>query len=447
MSYRRVSAPFAFTLAALLAVSSAVGIGGAADAGTPAAAAGCTTGSTVAKPTLKQPTLTSTGNVRISWTPSASCVTGFKIHLGLEHFGSKGAVVLSAKKDATSIVVSKANLKKLRAPLGSGRHFTVRMQAVNGSKKSVLTASRITAAGQPKSSRSSGSAKVLVASYNLAFTPELSSGTLKSRRPGVAKQIVKSGASVLAIQESVVIAGRDDTQLGSLTTQIRKAQKKTGKSAAWRWVRSTRYAAPGVSMGGDGTRILYNNKQVKLLSGCSDTTGGKKYSTSCTIKLPRIGGAVNQRWGAIARFQDRKTGKKFWVVSAHLEVRKGSSYDKNRSAQLKKIVSTINKKNTRDEPVLLAGDLNLSPTRGTDLKTLNSRLTAKGYVNAITADTAYNLEYQTYNGWKKPVVMKSGHAGRIDHIFAHGNVHLSTYKTVLSSASDHHLIKAVAWLK
>jgi endonuclease/exonuclease/phosphatase family metal-dependent hydrolase len=326
-------------------------------------------------------------------------------------------------------------------------------------------------AGQPKAAPEAGAARVKVATYNLAFTPELSSRTLSKRRPGVARQLVNSGASVIALSESVQIRGRSDTQLGPLIKRIRSEQRKTGKSAAWRFTRTTRYAKPGVLMGGDGTRILYNKKRVALLSSCSDITKVKKtvgkkvkrhgkikkikkkktfkipYSRSCTVKLPRVGTSIYQRWAPIVRFKDRKTGQRFWFVSAHLEVRKGEVFDRNRSSQLRSILRAIEQKNTRNEPVIIAGDLNLSANRTPDLSTLNSRLTRGGFVSSVTASIARNLQYQTFNGWKAQAAAKWGYAGRLDHVYARGRVYFSDYETVLGRASDHNLVRTTAWLK
>ena len=445
MTVRKFSTPLAVGLALLLAVSG-VAPAGAVTAGSDSGEA-CTTTRAVRKPTNLGWSRTSGGEVRISWRPADSCNTGFRIHLALEHIDRQGALVVKVSANASSVVLGASTLRSLRAPIGSGRHFNVRIQAVYGSNTSVLTSSVVASAGQPNSGPAAGATPVRVAAYNLAFTPGMSSARLRAQRPRVAKQIVASHSAVVALTESVVLRGRDNTQLGSLLAQVRSAQKKTGKSASWRLTRSTRYARPGITSGGDGTRILYDAKKVKLLSSCRNTTGKLKYSSSCAIKLPRVGGGIYQRWAAIAKFQDRATGQKFWFVSVHPEVRKGGTFDRNRRAQIDKVTSTVAKKNMAHEPVVIAGDLNLSQTRSTDLSTLNSRFISRGYIDAATAKSALNLKYQTYNGWKRQVAMKSGYAGRIDHIYVRGNAYLESYKTVLSSASDHNLIRATLWLK
>lgn len=445
MTVRKFSTPVAVGLALLLSIGG-VAPASAATAGSDAGDS-CTSTRVVRKPTDLGWSRTGSGEVRISWRPADSCTTGFRVHLALEHIDRRGDVVVKVDGNGDSVVLGASTLRTLRAPIGSGRHFNVRVQAVYGSKTSVLSSSVIASAGQPNSAPAAGAAAVRVAAYNLAFTPDLSSARLRAQRPRVAKQIVASNSAVVALTESVVVRGRDNTQLGSLLAQLRWAQRKTGKPASWKLTRSTRYARPGVTSGGDGTRILYDAKKVKLLSTCRNTTGKLKYSSSCAIKLPRVGGGVYQRWAAIARFQDRATGQKFWFVSVHPEVRKGGVFDRNRRAQLDRVTATVAKKNTAREPVVIAGDLNLSQTRSTDLSTLNSRFIDRGYLDAATARTALNLKYQTYNGWKRQVAMKSGYAGRIDHIFVRGNVYLESYKTVLSRASDHNLIRATVWLK
>lgn len=411
------------------------------------------------------------GEVRVTWEHDGVCVDEFLVELGLEKTASLGMQTVPVPATQRELVVPADMLAVLGAPLGSGRHFYAQVQAVAGGLPSPRTASAAVMAGQPLAAAEPAAAKVETAAYNLAFTPELSRTALARSRPRVAKQIVAAGAWVLALSESVQIRGASDTQLNPLMSKIRSAQRASGKSAAWRFTRTTRYARPGVLMGGDGTRILYNNKRVRLLSSCSDVTKVKRtvvkkvkrhgkvrkikrkktfripYSTSCTIKLPRVGAPIYQRWAPIVRFQDRKTGQRFWFVSAHLEVRKGAVFDENRSLQLKKILRTLDQLNTRAEPVIIAGDLNLSAARTPDLSTLNSRLTKSGFVDAVTATQAQNLAYGTYNGWKVQNPSKSGYASRLDHVYARGRVHFSAYATVLGTASDHNLIRATAWVK
>lgn len=431
----------------------------------------CTTITSLPKPTDLAAERTDSGEVRLSWQHEGSCVTGFTVYLGLSSSPVDGEPVLPADASEREMLLTADVLKKLGAALGSGRHFYARVQAVSDTLASSRSSAVVAMAGQPKTSPEAGAARVKVAAYNLAFTPELSRKTLAKRRPGVARQIVNSGASVIALSESVQIRGRSDTQLGPLMSKIRSEQRKTGKSAAWRFTRSTRYAVPGRLVGGDGTRILYNKSRVSLLSKCSEITKVKKtyvkkvkrkgkikrikrkktvrvpYSSSCTIKLPRVGHTIYQRWAPIVKFADRKTGQRFWFVSAHLEVRKGERYDRNRSSQLRAILRAIEQKNTHNEPVIIAGDLNLSASRTPDLGTLNSRLVRGGFVSSVTAPAVQNLQYPTFNGWRTPAASKWGYAGRLDHVYARGRVYFADYETVLGRASDHNLVRTTAWLK
>ena len=440
----RTSKKYTTLSAALLSVL-LVG-GGLAVPAAAAAEEGCTEiRSTVPKPVLHQPKVLDDGRVKVSWTPTGHCVDGFELYLKLESIDNnrKGATRISVDSEAaTSYIISASRLRKLQAPIGSGRHFNIRMRAVTSKASSALTPRVITMAGQPKAAPPAKAATVHVASYNMAIVPELSNAQVAQRRGKLAKQVVASGAAVVAVQESVKLTGRDNTQLKPMLSAIKKAQKKTKKAASWKWVRDTMYARPGTTSGGDGTRILYDAKQVRLLSTCKNTTGKLKYSSSCAIKLPRKGGGVFQRWAAVVQFQDKATKKKFWVVSAHLEPRKGSTFDKNRAKQLNTIVKAVNKKNKKGEPVILAGDLNLGQTRAADLKTLNAQLVGKGYVNAMTAAKAKNLKYRTFNNWKKTPVEKSGYGVRIDHIYARGGVYFANYETKPGRASDHNLIRA-----
>lgn len=444
MSRRTLTKPLAVLVAALVLLS-----GGAVTAqatpGEGVERASAAT-ATLRKPQSVRWSVLPGGAVRVGWSyddPAAS----FRVHLGLEQIGSRGTLVIPVAAGQHAVVLDSSTLRKLRAPIGSGRHFNVRVEARNGVQFSGLTKNTWVMAGQRVTERPARASRVRVAAFNLGFTPDLSTTRLASRRIAVAKPIAASGASVVAVQESVVLSG-DDTRLRALRTQIRLAQQRTGVAASWRWVRSTRYVAPGSHHGGDGTRILYDAKRLRLLSNCPEFSGSRKlaYSASCAIKLPRVGGVREQRWAAIARFQDRGTGQKFWVVSVHLEPRKGRIYDANRRAQRDRILTRLERVNRAGEPVIIAGDFNLSGQRSSDLTTLNG-VVARGYVDAVTAERAHNLEYRTYNGWERPRrTGGSGYAARIDMIYGGGTVHFSDYTTVLSRASDHHLIRATAWI-
>lgn len=411
------------------------------------------------------------GEIRVTWAHDGTCAQGYQVTLRLAKSSVQDQQILHAASTDREILLPNAVLTLLGAPVGSGRHFYVRLQTVGESSVGALSPAIVTLAGQPADAPAAGATRLRVAAYNLAFTPELSRRALAARRSPVARQLVAAEAAVIALNESVQVRGAADTQLDTLLSKIRSAQRKTGKSAAWRLTRSTLYARPGQVMGGDGTRILYNKHRVRLLSSCQEVTktrktvvkrvtrGGKlvrvrkqvtvtrPYSQSCTIKLPRIGGTIYQRWAPIVRFQDRKTGQKFWFVSAHLEVRKGPEFDVNRGQQLKSIQRAVARLNIRGEPVILAGDLNLSAKRTPDLATLNSRLVEQGYVSSVTAPVARNLRFPTYNGGRVAPASASGYASRLDHIYVSGNVYVASHVTQPSRASDHNLVRATVWIR
>lgn len=438
----------------------------------------CSLAGPLSVPTAVDVSRVAGGALRISWQHDETCVQEFRVYLRLAKNATEGQQIVTVPAAVREVVVADQQLRPLGAPIGSGRHFFVRLQAVGAPGvpgiDSPLGPEAAALAGQPNGARAAGAARLEIAAYNLAFTPELSRRVLASRRWKVAKQLVASGASVIALSESVQIRGAADTQLPVLLSKLRKAQRKAGTSAAWRLTRSTLYARPGNVMGGDGTRILYNAHRVRLLSACSDVTRSTKtvakrvmrngvtvrvrkkvtvsrpYSRSCTIKLPRIGGTIAQRWAPIVRFQDRRSGQKFWFVSAHLEVRKGAVFDENRRRQLDAIQRALKRLNTRNEPVILAGDLNLSVKRTPDLAILNQHVVDRGFVSSATAAVATNLQFPTYNGGNAvtaATAAPSGFASRIDHIYARGQVHIARHSTQLSRASDHHLVRSTVWVK
>ena len=145
-----------------------------------------------------------------------------------------------------------------------------------------------------------------------------------SRAKDVAREIASRDPGVLAVQE--LGPGRADGSKGTTTghlrqtTSLERSLKSVIGDSRYQLVRTTPYVKPGTNHGTQGTRILYDTRKFKLLVNCPEKTGSKNYNPSCGMNMPlRSSDSESlRRSAAYAKFADRKTGKRFWVVSVHL---------------------------------------------------------------------------------------------------------------------------------
>ena len=73
-------------------------------------------------------------------------------------------------------------------------------------------------------------------------------------------------------------------------------------------------------------------RKFRLLSNCPEKTGSKNYNPACSVTLPLLqsDGGLGPS-AAFAKFADRWTGIRFWVVSVHLDARHSSTLSKERT--------------------------------------------------------------------------------------------------------------------
>ena len=226
--------------------------------------------------------------------------------------------------------------------------------------------------------------------------------------------------------------------------------------AKYRLVRTTPYGKPGVTEGTQGMRILYDTSRYSLASPCSDTSADGNYSSSCTFMLPVRSGdkATDRRRAAYAMLQDRATGKRFFVVSAHLDARHSSnltterSYEALRGNQVKTVLAHMNAINTAHLPVVLGGDLN-SWQNNKGGYAAHDALVGGGYYDTAAATTQVNVRYTTMNDFKLtiPNPGTSGWGARLDVIAVKGVTGAQRFENVMkvsdsSRASDHNMIVA-----
>jgi endonuclease/exonuclease/phosphatase family metal-dependent hydrolase len=221
-------------------------------------------------------------------------------------------------------------------------------------------------------------------------------------------------------------------------------------------VRTTPYIEPGVLTNTQGMRLLYDSSRVSLVSSCSETTGKRNYSSSCMFDLPILSGDSGKlrRHAAYAQFRDLKSGKRFYVVSAHFDVRhdktslaKEKMFNKLRADQMKTIVAKMAAINTGDLPLAVAADTNSWQTVAVG-NGPHDTLVADGFTDTAAAPVGVNLNYSTFNGFATTQHRYSqGYGARLDIIMTKGFAGATRFENVTkatdtSRPSDHNMIVA-----
>jgi endonuclease/exonuclease/phosphatase family metal-dependent hydrolase len=273
------------------------------------------------------------------------------------------------------------------------------------------------------------------------------------RANDVAREIASRSPGVLAIQE--LGPGRADgskeTTTGHLrqTVSLERSLKRVVGDDRYQLVRTTPYVKPGTNHGTQGTRILYDTRKFKLLSSCPERTGSKNYNPSCSMNLPlqSTDSESLRRSAAFARFQDRKTGTRFWVVSVHLDDRHSSSLSKEKSynalrgSQARAVYLKVNSLRKAGDKIIFAGDFNSWQTnRAGDAP--REYLLRQGFYDTAGAATRINIKYPTINHFETTVPAKRI---RLDVVMIKGIKRALRYENVMkrvdsSRPSDHNLV-------
>jgi endonuclease/exonuclease/phosphatase family metal-dependent hydrolase len=273
------------------------------------------------------------------------------------------------------------------------------------------------------------------------------------RANDVAREIASRNPGVLAVQE--LGPGRADGSKGTTTGHLRQTvslerslQRVIGDDR-YQLVRTTPYVKPGTNHGTQGTRILYDTRKFKLLSNCPEKTGSKNYNPSCSMNLPlRSSDSESlRRSAAYAKFADRKTGVRFWVVSVHLDDRHSSSlsteksYNALRGAQARAVYLKVNGLRKSGEKIIYAGDFNSWQTnRAGDAP--REYLLRQGFHDTAAAANRVNINYPTINHFNTTVTAKRI---RLDVVLVRGIKRALRYENVMkrvdsSRPSDHNLV-------
>lgn len=404
------------------------------------------------------------GQVTISWNQDGRNTSAYKIETGLTSFSKtsksmprsgRNAKVFTVAKSRRSVTLSAAQVASAGASVGTAQHLYFRVFAVNGSATRAYPylQARMPRAAAPKAK---GTA-IRVGSYNVRTARATTDArSWLGRAPDVAREIRDRNPGVVAIQE--LGPGRADGRKGSTnggarqTTSLVSALRSVG-AGRYQLVRTTPYVKPGGLHGTQGARILYDTSRYSLLSRCAEKTGKSSYSSSCSLELPRLGGESKsvQRSAAYAQFRDRRTGKRFWLASVHLDERhspnmtKERSYNALRGRQMAAVNNKIRSLNPGGDQVFIAGDINSwQNNRGGHAP--HEHLISQGFYDTAAAVTRVNTQYPTINHFDKTLKPAAqGYGVRIDVILVKGakgarrfeNV---TKKTDTSRPSDHNLI-------
>ncbi|WP_460447151.1 endonuclease/exonuclease/phosphatase family protein [Angustibacter aerolatus] len=408
------------------------------------------------------------GEVTIRWKQTGGHTTSFLVETGLTTFGAQSATLPDHGRHTTyvrvggtrrSVTLTAAQVKAAGAAAGTGNHLFFRLTAVN--TKGAGTAKRpypYLQSVAPKPVAPKAGTPLRVASFNVRTARTSDGPSWLSRVAKVAATIDSRDPGVVAVQE--LNPGRADGRAGVTTGSVRQTDSlvnalRTRGAGRYRLVRTTPYVEPGVVAGSQGTRVLYDSSRYRVSRACPESTNGRSWSSSCSMQLPIAAGdpATQRRSAAWAELQDLASGKRFLVVSVHLDNRKSSNaatqkrYQALRAAQVRAVTARVDAINTQHLPVVLAGDLN-SWQAALGGNPPHDALTKAGYYDTADAVTQVNTRWTTYNGFARTVAKSaSGWGARLDVISTKGLRGAVRFENVLTRtesnrASDHDMVVA-----
>lgn len=405
-----------------------------------------------------------TGQVTISWTQDGRHTTGYKIETGLTTFSKhlksmprtgRSAKIFTVARSRHSVTLSAGQVAAAGAGVATGNHLYFRLYAVNGNTSRAYPYLQ---AVMPKAAtpKTSGTA-IRLGSFNVRTARATSDKrNWLHRAPDVARQIRDKNPGVMAIQE--LGPGRADGRTGKTkghtrqTVSLLNNLKKVG-AGKYRLVRTTPYVKPGTTHNTQGARILYDSTRYRLVSSCPEKTGKHSYSSSCSLDLPLLSGDSKnkRRSAAYAAFENRRTGKRFWFASVHLDDRHSKSlarektYNALRGRQIKAVYSRIAGLNHKGRQVVIAGDVN-SWQNNKAGNAPHDYLVSRGFYDTAAAQTRIKTAYTTINHFDRVLHPASqGYGVRIDVIMVRGANGAKRFENVMkvvdsSRPSDHNMI-------
>ena len=404
------------------------------------------------------------GQVTISWKQDGRNTSGYKIETGLTTFSKtssslpktgRNAKVFAVGKGRRSVTLSAAQVSAAGAPATSGNHLNFRLYAVNGSATRAYPYLQAVLP-KPAPPKPSGT-PIRLGTFNVRTAKATTDARPWLRRaPDVAREIRDHNPGLVALQE--LGPGRADGKVGTTngttrhTTSLAIALRSVG-AGKYRLTRETSYVKPGTVFGTQGSRILYDTSRYTLLSRCTDKTGKSSWSPTCGMILPLLPGdkKSEQRAAAYARFQDKRTGKRIWFASVHLDARHSSNlatekrYNSLRGSQMRTVYNKLRSVNTSGDQVIIAGDIN-SWQNNRAGNAPHDFLVAKGFTDTSAAQTRINTQYTTSNHFD--TVLKPAGQGfgvRLDVIMVQGRYGAKRFENVMKRVdstrpSDHNLV-------
>lgn len=423
------------------------------------------------------------GEFTVRWKTSGKHTSKFRVDTALSMFAPSGKGAYPKKgrhfrhfyfgKEKRAHVFTRHQLRRAGAPLASGNHLYFRLYAIHkvGDQRSVRAFPYERAARPAGMKSDADGARITVANYNVGTTnPRDAHHHYRAwsvRGPKVARQIVAKHPGIVTIQELSPgpmnhsyrgarhqgAARHAVAQTVELVTYLHRAG---GKS--YRLVRDSSYTydASGIQ----GARILYDTSRYRLVGGngqCPDLNSrGQELNRSCAFQIPKLAsdGQKQHRWAAYAHFEDLATGKRFWVVSAHLDHRNGSNlkqgrkFEKLRGWEVKHVVSKMNRLR-HGEPVVLGMDQNSWQNTRNGFDPHNV-LISSGYYDTSAATRVHHLKYATkIKRWNvaRQRGTKLGYGARLDVLATLGIRGADLFETLLHPwvvhpGSDHNMILA-----
>ena len=349
---------------------------------------------------------------------------------------SISATTTPGKRDASEAAGDKGEA------VGAGSTKTTRTGTSRLRKREVFTVSE-----QPSS------LKLRTGTFNVRTARADDDRSWLERANDVAREIASRSPGVLALQE--LGPGRADGTKGTTTghlrqtTSLERSLRNVVGDSRYQLVRTTPYVKPGTNHGTQGTRILYDTRKFKLLSNCPEKTGSSNYNASCSMNMPiRSSDSESvRRSAAYAKFADRKTGTRFWVISVHLDDRHSSSlsteksYNALRGRQARAVYLKLNSLRKAGEEIIYAGDFNSWQTnRAGDAP--HGYLVSQGFYDTFRTDTRINAKYPTVNHFDTTLAAKSI---RLDYVMIKGSKRVLRYENVMKRVdstrpSDHNLV-------
>ena len=409
------------------------------------------------------------GEIVIRWQATGLDTDYFQLETAITSFSAtdptmprrgRAARTLTVASTARSITLTGADTAASGAGLGTANHLYYLLTAVNHEPAGLELSPypRVQAVmprGLPAKRKGT---PVRAATFNVRTAKATTDKrSWLTRAPAVAAEIVRSRPGVVALQE-LSPAGADGKKRkkGALrqTTSLLAALEKAG-GARYRLVRTTSYVKAGTPHGSQGARILYDSSRYRLLTRCAETTRTKSYNSSCTLSMPLLAGDSEKlrRRAAYAEFKDRRTKRRFFVVSAHLDQRHSPvlateiAYNRLRGQQAATVADKINKINKARRKVILGADLNSWQTNKVG-HAPHSALVAKGYFDSASASRVTNIAYGTSNQFA-PVLRPNpyGFGTRIDAVMVKGTRGANRFVNVMAVSnterpSDHNLLLA-----